>query len=137
MKGLQIMATFPGSFLPVPKFIFESILTRLMSIITLNFDNEVLWKLSLKALVEIGSFVDTHHDSDKATCFKGLVVERIILLLSSNDSTMSLSLKLKAISEIGPTGLNFMLSIVQGLEKAVFDKLSDALVCLTAYLLLV
>ncbi|KAG5537786.1 hypothetical protein RHGRI_025031 [Rhododendron griersonianum] len=128
VRGLQIMATFPGSFLPVPKLIFESILTRLMSIITLNFDNGLLWKLSLKALVEIASFVDTRHDSDKATCFKGLVVERIVLLLSSNDSTMPLSLKLKAISEIGPTGLNFMLSIVQGLEKAVFDRLSDALV---------
>lgn len=129
------MATFPGSFLPVPKLIFESILKRLMSIITLNFDNILLWKLSLKALVEIGSFVDTRHDSEKATCFNGLVVERIVLLLSYDDSTMPLSLKLEAVSEIGTTGLNYMLSIVQGLEKAILDKLSDALVCLITYLL--
>ncbi|CAL5439668.1 unnamed protein product [Camellia sinensis] len=128
VRGLQILATFPGSFLPISKSIFENILMRLMSIISLNFDKAFLWKLSLKALVEIGSFVDNRHEADKAPSFKGIVVEKIVSLMSPDDSTMPLSLKLEAISEIGTTGLNFMLTIVQGLEKTVFAKLSDSFV---------
>ena len=112
------------------KSIFENILTRLMSVITLNADKAFLWKLSLKALVEIGSFVDNEHESDRAPSFKGLVVEKIISLMSPGDSTMPLSLKLEAISEIGSTSLNFMLAIVQGLENAVFANLSNSFVCL-------
>ncbi|XP_057505106.1 MMS19 nucleotide excision repair protein homolog isoform X2 [Actinidia eriantha] len=128
VRGLQILATFPGSFLPVSKSIFKNILTRLMSVITLNADKAFLWKLSLKALVEIGSFVDNDHESDRAPSFKGLVVEKIISLMSPGDSTMPLSLKLEAISEIGSTSLNFMLAIVQGLENAVFANLSNSFV---------
>ncbi|THF99081.1 hypothetical protein TEA_007038 [Camellia sinensis var. sinensis] len=80
------------------------------------------------ALVEIGSFVDNRHEADKAPIFKGIVVEKIVSLMSPDDSTMPLSLKLEAISEIGTTGLNFMLTIVQGLEKTVFAKLSESFV---------
>ncbi|GMQ08521.1 hypothetical protein CsSME_00052209 [Camellia sinensis var. sinensis] len=97
-----------------------------MSIISLNFDKAFLWKLSLKALVEIGSFVDNRHEADKAPIFKGIVVEKIVSLMSPDDSTMPLSLKLEAISEIGTTGLNFMLTIVQGLEKTVHGNVESA-----------
>ncbi|XP_052182426.1 MMS19 nucleotide excision repair protein homolog isoform X2 [Diospyros lotus] len=124
VKGLQILATLPGNFLPVSKSIFENILKQLMSVITLNFNKSFLWKLSLKALVEIGSFVDTCHESDKAQSFKGIVVEKIVFLISSDDSTISLSHKLEAISEIGRTGLDSMLTIVKGLENTIFAKLS-------------
>ncbi|KAL6996405.1 hypothetical protein U1Q18_006533 [Sarracenia purpurea var. burkii] len=128
VRGLQILATFPGSFLPVSNSIFEAILTRLISVITFSFDKVLLWKLSLKALVEIGSFVDNRQESDKAASFKVFVVEKIVSLMPPNDSAMPLSLKLEAISEIGTTGLDFMITVVQGLEKAALFTLSEAFV---------
>ncbi|XAR50685.1 hypothetical protein NMG60_11005079 [Bertholletia excelsa] len=126
VNGLQILVTFPGGFSPVPKSTFENILTRLMSIITVNFSNSFLWKKLLKALAEIGSFINGHNEADKATSFKTIVVEKFISLISGDDSTMPLALKLEAISEIGTSGMEFMLRISQGLEGAIFSRLSKA-----------
>ncbi|XP_059645093.1 MMS19 nucleotide excision repair protein homolog [Cornus florida] len=128
VKGLQILATFPGSFFPIPKSIFENILMKFMSFITLDINKTLLWKLSLKALVEIGSFIDKFQESEKASSFKSIVVEKIVSLMSSDDFTMPLSLKLEVVSDISMTGLDSMLRIVEGLEKAIFVHLSEVYV---------
>lgn len=128
VKILQILATFPGSFLPISRSLYENILTRLMSIIKLNSHQTFLWKSSLKALVVIGSFVGKRNESEKAQSFMGIVVDDLSSWISSNDTSLALSFKLEAISEIGTIGMNFMLAIAQGLERAVFTKLSQILV---------
>ncbi|KAA8540352.1 hypothetical protein F0562_024729 [Nyssa sinensis] len=128
VKGLQILATFPGSFFPVPKSIFENILMNLISVITLDFSKTLLWKSSLKALVEIGSFIDKCDEYEKAQSFEGIVVERIVSLMSPDDFTMPLTLKLEVLFDIGTTGQNFMLRIVKGLEKAIFANLLEVYV---------
>ncbi|XP_024969500.1 MMS19 nucleotide excision repair protein homolog isoform X2 [Cynara cardunculus var. scolymus] len=123
VRGLQILASFPGSFLPVSKSTFENILVEFMSIIVLNFNNTSLWRYVLKALVEIGSFIEKSHDSEKMPSFDVIVVERMVVLLSYDDSTMPLSLKVEAVSEIGRTSLKYMLKIVQELNKAISTSL--------------
>ncbi|CAL2245307.1 unnamed protein product [Prunus armeniaca] len=125
VKGLQILATFPGDFLPISKFLFANILTILMSIILVDFNKILLWKLVLKALVHIGSFVDMYHESEKALCYMGAVVDKTVSLVSRDDFNMPFSLKLEAVSEIGASGRNHMLKIVHGMEEAIVAKLSD------------
>lgn len=120
-----MLATFPGDFLPISKIIFENILTELMSIILVDFNKTLLWKLALKALVHIGSFVDAYHESEKALSYVDLVVEKTLSLVSHDDFNVPFPLKLETVSEIGASGLNHMLKIVQGLEEAIVGKLSD------------
>ncbi|KAJ9568434.1 hypothetical protein OSB04_004400 [Centaurea solstitialis] len=103
VRGLQILASFPGSFSPVPKSTFENILAEFMSII-----------------------VQKSHDSEKSPSFDVIVVERMVALLSSDDSTMPLSLKVEAVSEIGMTSLNYMMKIVQELNKAIATSLHES-----------
>ncbi|KAM7476006.1 hypothetical protein LguiB_023249 [Lonicera macranthoides] len=119
VKGLQILATFPGSFSPVSKHTFENILMQLVSKITLDFKKASLWKLVLRSLVEIGLFIDKSQESEKALSFQGIVVEKIVSLLFDDDCTMPLSLQVEAVSEISMTGKDFMLQIVQGLDNAI------------------
>lgn len=119
VKGLQVLATFPGGFSPVSKSIYESILMQLMAIITLDFNKTSLWKLGLKALVDIGSFVHKSEDSEKARSFGTIVVEKIASLMISDDLNMPPSLKVETISSIGMSGLDYMLRILQGLDKAL------------------
>uniref|UniRef100_A0A2N9GRY4 MMS19 nucleotide excision repair protein n=1 Tax=Fagus sylvatica TaxID=28930 RepID=A0A2N9GRY4_FAGSY len=125
VKGLQILATFPGDVSPISISEFENILITFMSIITENFKKTLLWRLALRALVNIGSFIDRYHESEKILSYMGVVVEKIILLVSLDDFTMPFPLKLEAISGIGTSGLNYMLNIVQGLEEAIFANLSE------------
>ncbi|KVI05926.1 Armadillo-like helical [Cynara cardunculus var. scolymus] len=73
--------------------------------------------------VEIGSFIEKSHDSEKMPSFDVIVVERMVVLLSYDDSTMPLSLKVEAVSEIGRTSLKYMLKIVQELNKAISTSL--------------
>ncbi|PIN26041.1 DNA repair/transcription protein Mms19 [Handroanthus impetiginosus] len=124
VKGLQILATFPGSFRPVSKSIYDSILLELVSIVTSSCSNTFLWTLALKALVEIGFFIDKFPDPEKAASFESIVVEKIVYLIASNDSTMPLSLKLQAAFEIGATMKDFMLRVVRGLEDAIYTNFS-------------
>lgn len=126
VRGLQILASFPGSFLPVSKSTFENILVEFMSIIVLKFNNTSLWRYVLNALVEIGSFIEKSHDSEKMPSFDVIVVERMVVLLSFDDSTMPLSLKVEAVSEIGMTNLKYMLKIVQELNKAISTSLHES-----------
>lgn len=130
MKGLQILATFPGDFLQTPKVMFENVLKTLMSIILVDFDMPLLWKLALKALACFGSFVDMYHESEKAQSYIGFVVEKTISLVSQDDFNVPFPLKLEAVSEIGASRPNHMLRIVQGLEEAIVSNLSEIYVCM-------
>ena len=128
MKGLQILATFPGEFLPISKSIFENVLLTFISIIVEDFNKTLLWKLALKALVQIGSFIDRFHESEKALSYNYIVVEKIVSLMFLDDFGLPFQLRLEAISDIGTTGLNVMLKIVEGLEDAIFANLSEVYV---------
>lgn len=101
-----------------------------MSKITLDFNKASLWKLVLKTLVEIGLFIDKSQESEKALSFQGIVVEKIVSLLSDDDCTMPLSLQVEAVSEISMTGKDFMLQIIQGLDNAIRASFSRVYVCL-------
>lgn len=125
VKGLRILASFPGNFLPVSKSIFENILAEFISVISLNFNNTTLWRSVLNALAEIGSYIEEYHDSEKMPSFEVIVVERMVALLSSDDSILPLSLKVEAVSEIGKTNLKYMLKIVQELNKAICTSLHE------------
>ncbi|KAF7843400.1 MMS19 nucleotide excision repair protein-like protein isoform X1 [Senna tora] len=128
VKGLQILAMFPGDAFPIPKSLFENILRKFMSIITEDFHKTILWDVALKALVHIGSFVQKFHESEKAMSYRSFVVEKTVELLSLDDTTMSFSFKVEALSNIGMTGMEHMLKVLQGLEGAIFSSLSDVFV---------
>ena len=85
MKGLQILATFPGEFLPISKSIFENVLLTFISIIVEDFNKTLLWKLALKALVQIGSFIDRFHESDKTLSYNCIIDENIVSLMFLDD----------------------------------------------------
>lgn len=129
VKGLQILATYPGNFYPLSKSVYESILLKLISVVTMNLKDALLWKLALKALVEIGSFVDKSEDTEKARSFDAIVVDRIASLMLCDDLTMPSQLKLEIISSIGTTGLSYMQKILQGLERSLSASLSGVYVC--------
>ncbi|KAJ4951961.1 hypothetical protein NE237_028793 [Protea cynaroides] len=125
VKGLQYLATFPG-FLPISKPLFENILAIFMSIITSGNERALLWKLSLKALVQIGTFIEKYHDSEKGLGYMNIVIEKFIELICTDDSVMSFRLKLEAITDIGSTGKDFMLRITQGMEEAISTNFYEA-----------
>ncbi|XP_051147931.1 MMS19 nucleotide excision repair protein homolog isoform X2 [Andrographis paniculata] len=127
VKGLQILATFPGSFLPVPKALYDNILLELVSIVASNGNQIALWKLSLKALVEIGFFIDKYPDHEKVASFQVVVVEKIVSLMSSYDLAIPISLKLQSAFEIGMTNKDFMLRVACGLEQSIYTNISAAL----------
>ncbi|CAL9135103.1 unnamed protein product [Musa textilis] len=122
VKGLQVLATFPEIYSPVSEATYEDILVMLMSIITRRNKETYLWELSLKALVQIGLWIENAHDSAKAISYNKLVIQRIVSMLQPNDSTISLSLKLVAISEISSIDL-YLLTIVQAFEEAIVSNL--------------
>ncbi|KAM3380162.1 MMS19 nucleotide excision repair protein isoform X1 [Capsicum galapagoense] len=128
VKGLEILATFPGSFMSVSKLVFENILLTLTSVIVSDFNKKFLWKAALKALVEISLFVNKYHEDEKAASFNNIVRQKIVSLISSDDLNMPQSLKLEAIFDIGMTGKSFMHSVVSELEKTISASLSEIFV---------
>ncbi|XP_024022464.1 MMS19 nucleotide excision repair protein homolog [Morus notabilis] len=124
VRSLQILATFPEDLLAISDNVFKNILTTLMSIIFKDFNQKFLWKLALKALVHIGSFV-SRYESEKAQSYNSIVVEKMVSWVSVDNCTLPFPLKLEAVSEIGASGRNHMLNIVQGLEGAIFSYVSD------------
>ncbi|WCJ40871.1 hypothetical protein M5689_021770 [Euphorbia peplus] len=125
VKGLQIMATFPGGYLLISKLIFSNILMTFMSTVTLGSTETLLWKEALKALVHIGSFIYECNESEKEMSYISSVVDKMILYASSADFSMPWPLKLTAISSIGAIGQTFMLKVVQGLEEAILLNLPE------------
>ncbi|KAJ6824786.1 MMS19 nucleotide excision repair protein-like protein isoform X2 [Iris pallida] len=128
VKGLQVLATFPGDCSPISDAIYEDILAVLVSIITGNHDDTFLWNLSLKSLAQIGLYIEKVHDSKKGSSYKKIVVETIVSLLSLDDSTISLAQKLEALSEIGVTGPEYMSMVIDGIEEAIISNFSKACV---------
>ncbi|XP_011072433.1 MMS19 nucleotide excision repair protein homolog isoform X2 [Sesamum indicum] len=124
VKGLQILATFPGSFTPVSKSVNDNIFLELVSIITSDSNKTFEWTSALKALVEIGFSIDKCLDSEKAASFESTVVEKIVSLISSLDSAIPLSLRLQAAFEIGATRKDFMLRVVRGLDESIDTNFS-------------
>ncbi|KAL0441480.1 UNVERIFIED_CONTAM: MMS19 nucleotide excision repair protein [Sesamum radiatum] len=123
VKGLQILATFPGSFTSI-QVINDNIFFELVAIITSDSSKTVVWKSALKALVEIGFSIEKCLDSGKAASFESTVVEKIVSLISSLDSAITLSLRLEAAFEIGATRKDFMLRVVRGLDEAIDTNFS-------------
>ncbi|XP_027341803.1 MMS19 nucleotide excision repair protein homolog [Abrus precatorius] len=128
VKGLQILAMFHLDVFPIQKSIFENILKKFMSIIIEDFNKTILWEAALKALFHIGSFVQKFDESEKAMCYRSSVVEKIVELLSLDNTNLPFSLKVEALSDIGMTGMKNMLTILQGLGGAVLANLSKVYV---------
>ncbi|KAI3766530.1 hypothetical protein L2E82_16594 [Cichorium intybus] len=126
VKGLKILALFPGNFSPVSKSTFEDILGEFISIIILNFKNTSLWGCVLNALIEIGSFIEKSHDHEKMPSFDVIVVKKTVDLLSLDNLTMPFSLKVKLVSEIGMINLKYMMKIVEELNKAIVTSLQKS-----------
>lgn len=110
---------------------FEKILVTFVSIVNMDYSNTLLWKLALKALVQIGSFIERYHESEKEPSYMGIVVERIVSLASVGDLSIPFPLKMEALFDIGTSGQSSMLKVVQGLEEAIHANLSDIYVCMT------
>ncbi|KAL3631945.1 hypothetical protein CASFOL_024929 [Castilleja foliolosa] len=125
VKGLQVLATFPESFTPVSKSIYDIILLELLGIVVSHSNKMFLWTWALKALGEIGVFIDKYPDSEKAACFESIVVQKIVSLISCDDSALPSSLKLQAAFEIGVTRKEVMLRVVQGLGEAIYTRFSQ------------
>lgn len=129
-KGLQILATFPENFSPVPEETFEDILADLMSVITGKSQDVLLWRTALNALVQIGLHLEKIHVSNKKKMgYRKFVVERVVSLLSHEGGTTSLALKLEAILEVAIAGPDCTSTVIDGLEDAIFSKFSEACVC--------
>ncbi|KAJ8773454.1 hypothetical protein K2173_004284 [Erythroxylum novogranatense] len=128
VKGLQTLATLPGGYGLILKSTFDNILLRLMSIIISDFGKTLLWKLALKALVHIGSFLHGCDDSEKILSYMDIVTEKIVSLLSSDDFSMPFSLKMEAVSVIGKSGLHYMMKITVKLEDIILIKLSECMI---------
>ncbi|XP_021836146.1 MMS19 nucleotide excision repair protein homolog isoform X2 [Spinacia oleracea] len=122
VKGLQILATFPGDTAPVSKSLFENIVTTLISIVTNNFNVTALWKASVNALAEIGTFLNDSSYSEKSLSYMSTAVERMIVLISLDDSTMPYSLLLEALSKISASGYTYLSRIAQELQEVMSAK---------------
>ncbi|KAJ4831086.1 hypothetical protein Tsubulata_006074 [Turnera subulata] len=125
VKGLQILATFHGGYALVSKSTCDCILLRFVSIVTMDFDKAGLWRLALKALVRIGSFIHGCNESEKEESYLGIVVEKIVSLLSSDNTDIPSPLKLEAISNIGTSGLKYMLKILLRLQEVICANLAE------------
>ncbi|XWS11994.1 hypothetical protein CRYUN_Cryun37aG0052400 [Craigia yunnanensis] len=128
VRGLLILATFPGGYLLISKTVFEKILVTFVSIVNVDYSNTLLWKLALKALVQIGSFIERYHESEKEPSYMGIVVERIVSLASGGDFSIPFPFRLEALSDIGTNGQSYMLKVVRGLEEAIYANLSEVYV---------
>ena len=79
----------------------------------------------MKALIQIDSFIDRFHESEKALNYNYIVVEKIVSLMFLDDFGLPFQLRLEAISNIGTTDLNVTLKTVQGLGDAIFTNLLE------------
>ncbi|XP_010665895.1 MMS19 nucleotide excision repair protein homolog isoform X3 [Beta vulgaris subsp. vulgaris] len=128
VKGLQILATFPGDSVPVSKSTFENILAILVSIVTNNYNTTSLWKVSLTALAETGTFLNEYPYSKKSLSYISTVVERMVSLILLDDPTMPYSLLLEALSGISSSGRMFLSRIVEGVQEAISAKFAKVYV---------
>ncbi|XVE52023.1 hypothetical protein DITRI_Ditri02bG0087100 [Diplodiscus trichospermus] len=73
VKGLLILATFPGGYLLVPKIVFEKILVTFVSIVSVDCNTTLLWKLALKALAH-GSTNSAEIATQLLKCYSDKVI---------------------------------------------------------------
>ncbi|KAG0541835.1 hypothetical protein BDA96_02G051600 [Sorghum bicolor] len=126
VKGLLTLATFPEQCSPLPANAYEDILLMFTSIVINKFENVDLWRLSLKALTSIGSSIAEFHASEREVVYYRTVVDKIVPLVESYDTSMPLSLRLEASYEVGTAGLNYMLRVAKSLEVAVVTNISES-----------
>ncbi|ONM51681.1 MMS19 nucleotide excision repair protein-like protein [Zea mays] len=126
VKGLLTLATFPEQCSPLPANAYEDILLMFTSIIINKFENLDLWRLSLKALASIGSSIAKFHASEREVVYYRTVVDKIVSLAESYDTSMPLGLRLEASYEVGTAGLNYMLRVAKSLEVAVVTNISES-----------
>ncbi|KAK9149345.1 hypothetical protein Scep_008102 [Stephania cephalantha] len=126
VKGLLTLATFRSRFSPIPKSVFETVLNVFMSVITSSLERTLVWKNTLKAIVQIGIFLQKFSDSEREASYMAVVVEKIASLICHNDSPTPLLMLLEAVSDIGATCQKFMLRVNQGMQEAISTNLLEA-----------
>ncbi|KAI3844165.1 hypothetical protein MKW92_049124 [Papaver armeniacum] len=117
VKGMQILAAFPGCSLPILKLISERILAILVSVISDSREDTFLWRIALNALKEVGIFIEQSHDSEKANVYMAIVVERVVSLIPVSELFLSLA-----------AGKSFMLRVSEVLGEAISENLISAFV---------
>lgn len=125
VKGLLILATIPEQCSLVLANAYEDILLMLTSVITSKYEDAHLWRLSLKALTNIGSSAVEFGASKRETVYNRIVVDKIIRLTESCDASMPLNLRLEASFEVGTASVNYMLRVARSLEEAVITNISQ------------
>lgn len=125
VKGLLILATIPEHCSLLVANAYEDILLMLTSVVGSKYENIHLWRLSLKTLTSIGKFVVESHASKKEMIYNRIVVDKIICLAKSCDTSMPLNLRLEACFEIGTAGVSYMLMVARSLEEAVITNISQ------------
>ncbi|PKA57230.1 hypothetical protein AXF42_Ash002534 [Apostasia shenzhenica] len=128
VKGLQVLATYPGPYSPITKDVFEDIIAAFMSVITGSSSDSYLWKLSLKSLTMIGTSITRFNDLDRQIIYNKIVVKQLVFLLVQKDSTSSIAPTLEAASEIGICGLDYMLQVIPAIEDAIISSFMQACV---------
>ncbi|XP_049931512.1 MMS19 nucleotide excision repair protein homolog [Nymphaea colorata] len=127
VRCLQILATFPGCFSPLPEAVFGDILRSFILVIADSCREKALWKHSLKNLVQIGSSIEKFGDPKRCISYKNIVVERS-LSWPMHESSVPLSVKLEVLFDIGTTRVDFAVRILEGLKEILSSNLIEALV---------
>ncbi|CAI0423440.1 unnamed protein product [Linum tenue] len=84
VKGLQVLALLPGGNLLISNSTFEVILGKLVSVVLEDSNKIYLWRLALKALVDIGRFIENFDEVDKEMRYINVVVEKFAHLVEGN-----------------------------------------------------
>ncbi|KAL9681946.1 hypothetical protein QQ045_013738 [Rhodiola kirilowii] len=126
VKGLGILLTLPKDLSPVSNSFFEDILETLMTIFGTKYNHTLLWSQTTKELVFVGSYVSKLPNTERMLSFKSIVIDKMILLISLDNGSIPLQIKLDTVCEIGTRHLKYMLRIFQGLENVLSTNLSDA-----------
>ncbi|CAI0423403.1 unnamed protein product [Linum tenue] len=123
VKGLQVLALLPGGNLLISNSTFEVILGKLVSVVLEDSNKIYLWRLALKALVDIGRFIENFDEVDKEMRYINVVVEKFAHLVSSTEFDLPLRLKLEALSNVGRSSLKYMIRILLKLEEVITTNL--------------
>ncbi|CAN1285943.1 MMS19 nucleotide excision repair protein homolog [Linum perenne] len=84
VRGLEVLALLPEVCLLIPDSTFEDILVKLVSIVVEDSSNILLWRLALKALVHIATFIHKSDEPDKQMRYMNIVVEKFVPLVEGN-----------------------------------------------------
>lgn len=129
MKSLGFLATLPEDLSSVSKSSFDGIVKTFMTIFTTKYMHTSLWSHATKELVLVGSYVSKSMDSERMLSFVSFVIDKMVLLISFDEGSIPLHVKLETICDISITHLNYLLRAFQGLEEVVSANFSDANVC--------